>query len=121
MDRTGHQTGGETVRPGPRMSKDDLAKGGIVRQHGDDELAVEQVGDIHRRLEAQRRELAHLLRTTHIGSHSISASLKIRGHYDSHMAEADKSDTASHGLTAIRSGRRASVPGTAIAYPAAPG
>jgi hypothetical protein len=58
-----------------------------------------------------------MLRTTHIGSHSISASLKIRGHYDPHVAEADKSDTASHGLTVIRSGRRASGAGSRIAYP----
>ena len=70
----------------------DIAHGGVVRQHADDDLAVKQVIDIRRRPETERLELVDLLRAADIGDHPPSRGHEICSHRRSHATKADKAD-----------------------------
>ena len=46
------------------LARDYFANGVVVREHGDNDLTVEKIGDVCCGLEADRREFVHLLRAT---------------------------------------------------------
>ena len=88
------QPHGEAVDAAIAAPEYDVADGGIVGQHADHDLAIEQVGDVGRRLEAERRELVHLVRATDIGDHPMAGAGKVRSHRGAHVTKADKTDFA---------------------------
>ena len=94
MDRAWHQTRCKTAKVIVVATKHDFAHGGVVRQHADNELAVEQIAHIGRRLETQCFELAHPIRASDIGEHPSSGGREVRCHCRSHVTETDKADFA---------------------------
>jgi hypothetical protein len=109
MYRAGHQAAGKPVHSEVLASEHDLVDGAVVRQHADHDAAVEQIGNIRRRLEAERRELTDPLGATHICNHFAASSGEIRSHRRAH-AETDKSDIARDlGTAACRCTRRAGI------------
>src|SRR5580698_10627251 len=92
MNGAGSQTLGEAIEPDRFAAEHDFANGGVVRQHADDDLALEQVGDVQCGLEAKRHELALLLRTANIGDNSASGGGKVGGHCRAHLTKTDKTD-----------------------------
>ena len=99
MDRAGHQTRGQTVETIVAATEHDFAHGIVVRQHADDDLAVEQVADIRCGAETERLKLADLIRAADIGDHPSSGGGEVCGHRRSHVTKADKADFA-HGRRA---------------------
>jgi hypothetical protein len=71
-----------------------VANGGVIRQHADDDPAVEEAGEFQCGSETEPNEGAHLVRSTDISSDPTSRRSKVRGHRRPHMAEANKSDCA---------------------------
>ena len=49
--------------------KHDGANGSVVRQHADDDLAIEEIGDVRCGHETERSELGRLIRATDICNH----------------------------------------------------
>ena len=92
MNGSGSQTLGKATEPNLFATEYDFANGGVVRQHADDNLTVEEVNDIRCGLEAKRRELGLLLRTTDIGDNPMSGGGKICRHRRAHLTKADKTD-----------------------------
>src|ERR1700689_5811066 len=92
MDGPGSQTLGEATEPNLFATEHDFANGVVVRQHADDDLAVEEIGDVRCGLEAKRRELALLLRTADIGDHPASGGGEVGGHCRAHLTKTDKTD-----------------------------
>jgi hypothetical protein len=74
----------------------DFAHRRIVRQHADDDVAIEQVGEIRRRFDTERRQLAHLLCAANMSNHSVAEGDEICRHRRAHATKADKSDPALH-------------------------
>jgi len=70
----------------------DFAHGGVIRQHADDELAVEQVIDIRRWPETGRLVLADLIRAANIGDYPTPRRHEVCSHRRSHVTKADKTD-----------------------------
>ena len=71
-------------------SEDHLANDHVIRQHGDDELTIEQVGDIGRRHDVQGFQLS-LFRPTNVADHAPAGGRKISRHRRSHPTKADES------------------------------
>jgi len=71
MNGPGSQALGKATERNLFATEYDFANGGVVRQHADDDLTVEEVSDIRCGLEAKRRELGLLLRTTDIGDNHV--------------------------------------------------
>src|SRR5208337_1541622 len=90
----------ETLEAGVVSPERDIANGGVVRHHADDDVAVEQVGKLRGGVETERREPVHLVRATDVGSHPMSARDKVCGHRRPHAAKTDKADFALTRLTA---------------------
>src|ERR1700730_3646637 len=101
MNCAAHQSRGKTVDAALRMPKYDVANGGVVRQHADDDIAAEQPGDIRGGLETERHELAHLVRATDICDHPTSGGGKVCGHRRAHVTKIDKADFALHRQAAV--------------------
>jgi len=92
----GHQSRRKTVDAKVLTPKYDVANSGIVRQHADDDRTIEQLGDIRRGLETERRELVHLVGATNIRDHPKSGGGKVCGHRRSHVTKTDKADFTLH-------------------------
>jgi predicted transcriptional regulator len=73
-------------------TKHDMADSGVVRQHADDHVAAEQLGDIRRGADAERGELVHLLRPPDVGDDPAAIGGQVRGHGRPHAAKAGKAD-----------------------------
>jgi hypothetical protein len=114
MNGTAPQSCGKTAVAVNRRSDYDLANGAVVRQHADDDLAIEQIAEIHRGLETERDELFHLVRPTDVGDYPTSGGGEIAGHRRPHVAEADKSDFGLRRQAAACSGAAASVEGCGL-------
>src|SRR5437763_10556671 len=93
MYRAGHQTRSKTIESIITATEHDFAHGIVVRQHADDELAIEKIADVGRRPETERRKFANLIRTPDIRDHPSSGSREIRGHCRCHVPQANKADT----------------------------
>jgi hypothetical protein len=100
MDRAGHQTRGKTVDIIVAATEYDFAHGLVVRQHADDDLAVEQVTDIRCGSETEPLKLADLIRAADVGDHPTSGGREICGHRRSHVAKADETNIALYGRAA---------------------
>src|SRR5579862_8437313 len=98
MDRAGHQTAGKPIHSEIFASKYDLADRAIVRQHADDDTAVEQVRDFRRRPQAECHELAGPLGAADIRNYLTAGGSKISGHRRAHPTKAHKSDIAGDGI-----------------------
>lgn len=72
-------------------SEDHLANDRVIRQHSNDELANEQVGDIGRRLDAQGIQLLSLFGPTNVADYASACGGKIGRNRRSHPTEADES------------------------------
>ncbi len=94
MDCAGHQTRGQTVETDVPATEHDFAHGIVVRQHADDNLAVEQIADIGRRSETECLKPADLVRAADIGDHPSPGGCEVRGHRRSHVTKPDKADFA---------------------------
>jgi hypothetical protein len=94
MDRAGHQTGRKTVKNVVTATEHDFAHGGIVRQHANNELTVEQISDIGRWPETECLKLADPIPVSDIGEHPSPRCREIRRHCRSHVTETDKADFA---------------------------
>src|SRR5881227_3933775 len=94
MDCAGHQTRGQTVETDVPATEHDFAHGIVVRQHADDNLAVEQIANIGRRSETECLKPADLVRAADIGDHPSPGGCEVRGHRRSHVTKADKADFA---------------------------
>jgi hypothetical protein len=92
MYRAGPHAGGQSTYPKAFASKHDLAHGAIVGQHADDDAAVEQVGNVGRRPQAERLEFTDPLGATDICNHLAARRGEIRSHRRAHPTEADKSE-----------------------------
>ena len=90
MDRARRQAGSESLDP--LAPERDVAHGRVVRQHGDDDFAIEHVGEISGGFEPERQECAHLLRTAHAGDHRVAGGGQILGHGGTHSAKSHKSN-----------------------------
>ena len=99
MNGAGLQAHSKAVDSIPFAAEYYFANRSVVRQHADDDLAVEEVGDVRCGLEAKRRELAHLLRTPDIGDNPMSGGGKVCRHCHAHLTKSDKADArARHDL-----------------------
>jgi hypothetical protein len=85
MNGAGSQTLGEAIEPERFAAEHDFPNGGVIRQHADDDLAAEEIGNVRCGLEAKRRELVFLLRTTNIGDHPASGGGEVGGHCRAHL------------------------------------
>jgi hypothetical protein len=72
MNCAAPQSNGEPFNAGARSPKCGVENGVVVRQHADDDLAVEQIGDIGRGLETEFCELVHAVLMTDIGDYLSS-------------------------------------------------
>ena len=97
MNCAAFQSRNEALDAGVFLSEHNVANRRVVRQHADDDPAVEQVGDLRCGVETEPSELAHLIRATVTGDHPISGRGEVCGHRRPHMAEADKADFAPRG------------------------
>src|SRR2546423_7070333 len=100
MDRARLQAGAETFEPNIFVAKHDFAHGVVVRQHGDDDFAVEELVDIHRRPKTECFEFGHLIAPPDIADDACSGGCKVCGHRRSHVTEADKTDFSDERLVA---------------------
>jgi len=104
MDGTRDQALGKPVGAEIRAAEYDLANRSIIRQHADHEFTVIHLGDVRRRLEAERRELSHLLGATDVGDHLTAGGCQICGHRGAHVTEADKPNMALQRRTPVHRG-----------------
>ena len=102
MDRAGHQARRQTVKTYVAATEHDFTHSIVVRQHGYDDLAVEQIADISRRCETECLKPVYPVRAADIGDHPSSIGCKVRGHRRSHVTEADKTDVGRDQLAACR-------------------
>jgi hypothetical protein len=92
MNGTRSKTRSETIEADFFTAENDFPNGGVIRQHADDDFAVEEIGDIRCGLEAKRREFALLLRTANIGDYPASSGGDVGGHCRAHLTKTDKTD-----------------------------
>ena len=92
MDRSWIQPCRQASHVKVAAAEHDIARGGVVRQHADDDLAMKQVIDIRCRPETECLEPVDLLRAADIGDHLSSRGHEICSHRRSHATEADKAD-----------------------------
>ena len=71
-----------------------LADSCVIRQHGDDDPAIEQAGEFRRGCETECCELVQLIRPTDIGDHLMAASGEVGRHRRPHVTQSDKADLA---------------------------
>src|SRR5205823_13846265 len=76
------------------VPKHDFAHGAVIRQHADDELASEEVGELGRRIKAERFQPAHLFQAADMSNHPIPGYDKVCRHRRAHVAEADEANLA---------------------------
>src|SRR5438270_10622468 len=100
MDRARLQTRAETFEPNILAAEHDFAHGVVVRQHGDDDFAVEQLVDIQRRSKTECLEFGDLIPPPDIADDVCSGGCKVCGHCRSHVTEADKTDLSDEWLVA---------------------
>jgi hypothetical protein len=74
MDRARHQARGQTVEIVVPVTEHDFAHGGVVRQHADNYITIEQVTDISCGPETDGLKLADSIRTTDIGDYRAPGS-----------------------------------------------
>src|SRR3977135_4723472 len=72
MNRARHQSKGKTIEAEIGTPEHDVTNSRIVRQHADDDLAVEQVADIRCGIETERSEPVYLIGATDIRDHAMS-------------------------------------------------
>ena len=92
MDRPWIQPCRQAFHVKVAAAEHDIARGGVVRQHADDDLAMKQVIDIRCRPETECLNPIDLLRAVDIGDHLSSRRHEICSHRRSHATEADKAD-----------------------------
>src|SRR6476659_6403225 len=94
MDCAGHQPLGKTVEAEVLATEHDFAHGVDVRQHADDEFAVEQINDVRCGPETWRLKLADLIGAANISDHTPSGRREVCSHRRSHVTKANKTDFA---------------------------
>jgi len=92
MNRAAPQTECEAFAPRAGAPERGVEHGIVIRQHGDDDIAVEQIGAIGRRPEAESGEFQRPVRVTDVGDDFASEGREVCGHGHAHAAEADKAD-----------------------------
>src|SRR5882762_522501 len=92
MNRARHQPKGKTVEAEIGTPEHDVMNSRIVRQHADDDLAVEKVADIRCGIETERSEPVYLVGATDIRDHAMSGCGEIHGHRRAHVTKPDKAD-----------------------------
>ena len=78
----------------PRFAEYRLANRAVVRQHADDEIAVEQIGNAEFRLQAEGPYCRRAVRTANIGGHPAAAGREIGRHGAAHATQPDKADAS---------------------------
>ena len=96
MNGAAPQSDGEPFNAGACGPKRDVENGVVARQHADDDLAVEQIGDIGCRLETEFCEIVHPVLAADIGDYSTSGGGQVCRHGRPHAPQADKADLALH-------------------------
>jgi hypothetical protein len=86
MNGAASQTDGEAFAPEARAPERGVENGIVVGQHGDDDIAVGQIGAVGRRLQPAFGKLAHPVRATDIGEDLTSVGGQIGGHCRAHAA-----------------------------------
>jgi hypothetical protein len=94
MDCAGHQTRGQTVEANLPATEHNFAHDFVVRQHADDDVAVEQIANVRGGPQTECLKLADPIRAADMGDHLSSLGREVCGHRRSHAAEADKSNFA---------------------------
>jgi hypothetical protein len=84
----------ETLDAGVFSPEDDVANRGVIREHADDDLAVEEVGEFHCGSEAEPDQRAHLIRSADISGDAIRRVGEVRRHRGPHVTKTDKPDFA---------------------------
>jgi len=84
----------ETLDAGVFSPEDDVANRGVIGEHGDDDLAVEEVGEFQCGSETEPNERAHLIRSADISGDAMRRVGEVRGHRRPHVTETDKPDFA---------------------------
>jgi hypothetical protein len=92
MDCAGFQTDSQASKSDPLATEYNLANGVVVREHGDNDLAIEEIGHVRCGLESKGRELGHLIRVTDIRNHPIPGSDEVGGHCRTHVTHSDKTN-----------------------------
>jgi hypothetical protein len=72
------------------VTENGLEHGIIVGQHGDDDLAIEQVADVRCGPETQRRKLRYLIGATEKCNYRASSGREICSHRRSHATKTDQ-------------------------------
>jgi hypothetical protein len=76
------------------LPQNNLVTCGVIRQHADDTLVIEQLPDFDCRLEAERLRPGHLFRVADETDYLSSGGREVGDHRGSHPAEADEPDGA---------------------------
>jgi hypothetical protein len=86
------QTRGQSRFPG--FAEYRLANRAVVRQHADDDIAVEQIGNAEFRLQAKAPDFRRTVGTANIGDHRAAAGREIGRHGAAHATQPDKADAS---------------------------
>jgi hypothetical protein len=78
------------IAPGIRPAEHDFTHRIVVRQHADDDLAIEQVPDVRRGPDADCRKSIDLIGAADICDYRPSCSCEICSHCRSHATKADE-------------------------------
>lgn len=92
MHRIWLQTRGQSVFPS--FAEYRLADSLIVRQHADNEIAVEQISDAEFRLQAEMLHFRHTVRTANMGDHPAAPGRQIGCYGAAHATQPDKADAS---------------------------
>ena len=78
----------------PGLAEYCLGHRGVVRQHADDEIAIEQIGNAEFRLKAEGPDFRGTVRTANIGDDPAAAGREIGCHRVAHATQPDKADAS---------------------------
>src|ERR1700728_1710632 len=93
MDRAGFKARRQAFESGVLPTKHYFTYGVVVRQHADNNITIEQIGEVRRRLETDCRKLGRLLWATDICDDLETTGGKICGHCCAHMAKSDEANS----------------------------
>jgi hypothetical protein len=114
MNSAAFQSRGETSDAKVFLPKYDVTNRGVVRQHADDDISVEEVCDFRRGLKAERREFIHLIWATDVCNHPMSGGGKVCGHRLPHVTETDKANAPEPRQAAGRTSTSRFIDGTGL-------
>jgi len=78
----------------PGFAEYRLANRAVVRQHADDDIAVEQIGNAELRLQAKAPDFRRTVGAANIGDHRAAAGREIGRHGAAHATQPDKADAS---------------------------